>query len=472
MNSLINHSLVKNIFTLFAFPQTSSNDEVRSQSAASKPAAERAKEFAGEVQRYLLAHPDTKHVDIYLNDVNGTFRGKRIAVDSLLALSSGCYFPQSVYAMDHEGKPFSHADGSHEYDEPDGLCLPVAGTLRPCVHDPRHNAQLLLTMKQNDGTGYALEPRVVLENVLHKFHYHGLYPVAAPEIEFYLVSKAQQESPAQGCFYMPVPSDYTAFIEELEQAAAAQGLPLSAIVCEAEAGQFELNLKHSRKVVEICENVLALRRLTSIVADKFGYQANFMAKPFSHLAGNGLHFHISLNDRNGDNVFASPAEALNEMAQLCLAGMLQLMPATVAVIAPHVNSFRRLRKNLNEPLFSSWGYNKRSAALRIPCSDDGNRRIEYRLAGADVNPYLAMAAILTGMLYGLENIDSDTLKNAALFAPELPLFQNTAIEEFRQSAYMSANLGEAFAQQWVTHKLTELARFETIVTPEEAAFSR
>ena len=467
MNSLIHHSLVKNIFTLFAFPQATANEEI-----VSKPVQERAKAFAEEVRCYLQAHPDTKHVDIYLNDVNGAFRGKRIAVESLLSLSAGCYFPQSVYAMDHEGKTFSQAPGYPDDDEPDGLCLPVAGTLRPCAHDPKHNAQLLLTMKQSDGSGYALEPRVVLENVLQKFHYHGLYPVAAPEIEFYLVSKAQQEAPAQGCFYMPVPSDYTAFIEALEQAAADQKLPLNGIVCEAEAGQFELNLKHAKDIVGICESVLALRRLTSIVADKFGYQANFMAKPFSHLAGNGLHFHISLNDRQGYNVFASPADALNEMTQLCLAGMLQTMPAAVAVIAPHVNSFRRLRKNLNEPLFSSWGYNKRSAALRIPCSDDNNRRIEYRLAGADVNPYLAMAVILTGMLYGLENIDSDTLKNAALFAPDLPLFQNVAIEEFRQSHYMTESLGAAFTRQWVTHKLSELAWFETIVTPEEAVLSR
>jgi gamma-glutamylputrescine synthase len=106
-------------------------------------------------------------------------------------------------------------------------------------------------------------------------------------------------------------------------------------------------------------------------------------------------------------------------------GQLALMPASVAILAPGVNAFRRLRKNLTEPVFNSWGYNTRSA-LRIPCSDDHNRRIEYRLA--DANPYLVAATILTGMLYGLENIDDEDLPEPQHDRPELPLFQQEAIE--------------------------------------------
>ncbi len=434
--------------------------------------SELQREFEQDVKAYLLQYPDTKHVDIYLNDVNGTFRGKRIDVEELASVAKGCYFPQSVYSMDREGKVVCRATDSLVVDEPDRLCLPVKGTLRPSAYTPRENAQLLLSMQDDTGAPYALEPRVILENVLRRFHQHGLYPVIAPEIEFYLVDQqVPEEIRGQGCFQMTVPSAYTPFIERLEEMAAVQNLSLTGIVSEAEPGQFELNLKHSHEVVEICENVLALRRLTSIVAGEFGYKASFMAKPFSQLAGNGLHFHISLNDIHGSNVFAAQPGELNEMTRLCLAGLLHLMPASLAIMAPGVNSFRRIRKNLYEPLFSSWGYNKRSAALRIPCSTKENSRIEYRLAGADANPYLVMAGILTGMLYGLENIDDDTLDNIIHVAPPLPLFQQQAIDAFQAYPYLTESLGKEFSQQWVHSRLTELSLFESIVTREESAYS-
>jgi gamma-glutamylputrescine synthase len=185
---------------------------------------------------------------------------------------------------------------------------------------------------------------------------------------------------------MDTSTAHAALFDELEQLAHLQRIPLTGIVAEAESGQYELNLKHSHRVVEVCDNVL--RRLTRFVAEKHGLQASFMAKPFSQLSGSGLHFHFSLNNIHGENVFASPVNALNSMMRLCIAGQLALMPASVAILAPGVNAFRRLRKNLTEPVFNSWGYNTRSAALRIPCSDESNRRIEYRLAGADANPYL------------------------------------------------------------------------------------
>ncbi|EOZ9398481.1 MULTISPECIES: glutamine synthetase family protein [Enterobacteriaceae] len=460
-------SLLQNMRALLSFSQPTGN----TCAEAIEKQRDSRSEFQQEVKDYLLRYPETKHVDIYLNDVNGTFRGKRITVDDLWSAANGCYFPQSVYSMDWEGKVVCRASDSLVMDEPDRLCLPVKGTLRPSAYEPRENAQLLLSMQDAEGVPYAMEPRVILENVLRRFHHHGLYPIIAPEIEFYLIDQQTAETRGQGCFQMAVPSTYTPFIERLEKMAAAQNLSLTGIVSEAEPGQFELNLRHSHQVVEVCENVLALRRLTSIVASEFGYKANFMAKPFSQLAGNGLHFHISLNDIHGNNVFAAAPDELNEMTRLCLAGLLHLMPGSLAIMAPGVNAFRRMRKNLNEPLFSSWGYNKRSAALRIPCSSKENSRIEYRLAGADANPYLVMATILTGMLYGLENIDDDDLDNIIHVAPPLPLFQQHALDAFQESPYLTESLGREFSQQWIHSKLAELTLFESIVTHEESAIT-
>ncbi|MBM3071098.1 glutamine synthetase family protein [Lelliottia sp. RWM.1] len=468
----MNAFFLKNIRPYFNFPGPSVPTALNSGLYLDEKIDVLTPPLQSDVKDYLSRYPQTKHVDVYLNDINGTMRGKRLAVENLLTLEKGCYFPLSVYSMDQKGKIAPQSACLTLQDEPDRLCLPVAGTLHPSPLDPHHTAQIMLTMQENENQPCQLEPRVILQNVLARFHQHGLYPVVAPEIEFYLTSQHPEDERGQGCFHMDASTSHAALFDELEQLAQIQRIPLTGIVAEAEPGQFELNLKHSHRVVEICDNILALRRLTRFVAEKQGLQATFMAKPYSHQSGSGLHFHFSLNDLHRENVFASPADDLNSMVRLCLAGQLALMPASVAILAPGVNAFRRLRKNLNEPLFNSWGYNNRSAALRIPCSDEGNRRIEYRLAGADANPYLVVATALTGMLYGLENVDERDLSEPQQAEPVLPLFQHQAIEQFAQSEYLTASLGEAFSQQWIACKLSELAWFESIVTEQESALVR
>ncbi len=184
-----------------------------------------------------------------------------------------------------------------------------------------------------------------------------------------------------------------------------------------------------------------------------------------------MHFHISLNDRQGDNSLCLPPPGeLNEMTRLCRPGY-HLMPASLAIMAPGSTLFAACEK-LDEPVFSSWGYNTRSAALRIPCSTEENRRIEYRLAGADANPYLVMATILTGMLYGLENIDGDSEEDILRTAPLLPLFQHRCNRRFSGMPVSARQpSGQAFSRQWIHSKLEELTLFEGIVTQEETAIS-
>lgn len=466
MNALMNITSLKNMRALYPFTAEISPVVTHMDSANKRSESD----FAKEVARYLARYPDTRHVDIYLTDTHGIFRGKRIAIAALDTLARGCYFPQSVYTMDKKGNVVSRCENDNADDEPDNLCMPVPGTLRPCAQDPRYHAQLLLMMRNPDGDGFEYDPRYILEKVLAKFHYHGLYPVIAPEIEFYLIDPQQQHQQDAGCFHLSLSAAKTAFVEELETMAAAQNLPLSGVVCEAEPGQFELNLHHSHDVVTLCENVLALRKLSCAVAEKRGLQANFMAKPFSALAGNGLHFHISLNNIHGENIFSADEGELNEMTRLCLAGLLRLMPASLAIMAPGVNGFRRLRKRIDTPIFNAWGFNKRSAALRIPCSDKANRRIEYRLAGADANPYLVMATILTGMLYGLEQVNDHALPGILATAPALPLFQQDALTVFGECDYLKAALGSEFSRYWIQSRLLELSTFESIVTAEETHF--
>ncbi|HGE8470763.1 TPA: glutamine synthetase, partial [Serratia marcescens] len=139
-------------------------------------------------------------------------------------------------------------------------------------------------------------------------------------------------------------------------------------------------------------------------------------------------------------------------------------------LAPNINAFRRFRPGMHVPLRASWGHNNRTVALRLPCADSANQRIEYRLAGADANPYLALAVMLGGLLHGLEQplplppaangCESD---NAA----PLPLGQQEALALFRHSDPLRELLGPAFCTLWHTCKSAELRRFEEQVTAAE-----
>ncbi|WP_273870473.1 glutamine synthetase family protein [Serratia odorifera] len=435
--------------------------------------------FSQEIKDYLQRYPDTELVDIYLNDLNGQFRGKRIAVSALFSLQNGCYFPQSIYAMDLNGQVIEDSGLGQHAGEPDRLCLPVPGTLRPCARDPQHIAQLQLTMRETNGDPCRIEPRVVLERVLHRLHRLGYYPVIAAELEFYLHAPHQLPGMAQPSltqnFSVDAPECHGALLDDIAHHAKLQTIPLTGVVAEAAAGQYELNLQHSSKVLEACDQILALKRLTRQLAEKHHQHACFMAKPCAKAAGSGLHFHISLQDAQGHNWLASQPDTLSSTMRQVIGGMLALMPASMAILAPNINAFRRFRPDMHVPLCASWGYNNRTVALRLPCADNANQRVEYRLAGADANPYLAIATILAGMLYGLEN--PTPLPPAATGdghatpqAAPLPLNQPQALELFRQNAYLQALFGPAFGSLWHTCKSAELRQFEQQITDTEMAW--
>ncbi|MEO3956936.1 glutamine synthetase, partial [Chromobacterium piscinae] len=154
-----------------------------------------------------------------------------------------------------------------------------------------------------------------------------------------------------------------------------------------------------------------------------------------------------------------------------LAGMLDLMPASMALLAPNVNAYRRFVPDAYVPLQASWGHNNRTVALRIPCGDVENHRVEYSVAGADANPYLVMSAILAGILHGLDT---------ALPLPQpvqgngheaegipLPVRQSEALFEFESSFPLQKLLGERFGAVWHSCKRHEMMQFERLVTATE-----
>mgnify|MGYP000087687293 FL=1 len=446
----------------------------------------RSSTFQREVKKYLERYPLTQHIDVLLTDLNGSFRGKRIPVSGLGKLEKGCYFPASVFAMDILGNVVEEAGLGQELGEPDHICVPVAGTLTPSAADPQYLGQVLLTMLDEDGTPFDVEPRNVLNRVWQRLRQRGLFPVVAVELEFYLIDRQRdpegylqppcapgtQERNTQSQVYSVDNLNHFAdVLSEIDELARLQGLPADGAVAEASPGQFEVNLHHTNDVLQACDHALALKRLVRMVAEKHHMHATFMAKPYEEHAGSGMHVHISMLDKQGNNVFADADGEDSTLLKQALAGMIALMPASMALLAPNVNAYRRFQAGMYVPTQASWGHNNRTVALRIPCGDRDSHRVEYRVAGADANPYLVMATILAGIVYGLdtqlpllEPVTGNGLEQEGL---PFPIRQSDALYEFEYQPVLNALLGERFSHVYLACKTDELEQFERLITETE-----
>ena len=245
--------------------------------------------------------------------------------------------------------------------------------------------------------------------------------MVAVEYEFYLLEDTAGAVPknrtgrAAGSTHRPEgPRAYSLedlhdlehFFGRISAVAEQQGVPAGALVSEYGAGQFEVNLHHVQDALAACDHAILLRRLVRGIAREERLAATFMAKPFRDMDGSGMHVHFSLLDRFGRNVFAprpapSHPDAYPDTLRHAVGGMLAALPESLALFAPNANSYRRFRPGFFVPIAPNWGPNHRQVALRIPCSDEANVRLEHRVAGADCNPYLAMAAILAAAHDGI-----------------------------------------------------------------------
>ncbi|WP_136067030.1 glutamine synthetase family protein [Modicisalibacter radicis] len=438
-----------------------------------------------EARSFLERHPDTESFDLLISDLNGVMRGKRIPRDNLIkAYRNGINLPASLFALDINGNTIEETGLGLSSGDSDRVCWPIPGSLHPTpwLREGRQ-AQLLMTMEELDGNPFFADPRQVLRRVLDGFRTRGLTPVVALELEFYLVDRRRDElglaqpprSPGTGeratqsqLYSINELDEYADFLEEIQQAAAEQGLPLDTALKECAPGQFEINLIHCNDALRAGDSAVLLKRLIKGVALNHGFEATFMAKPYGDEAGSGAHVHISLLDEAGNNVFADADEdPLGTPAlRQGIAGMLALMPASMAIFAPNLNSYRRFQAGLYVPMAPSWGYDNRSVAVRIPSGPNAARRIEHRVAGADANPYLLLATLLASVLHGLKSeltppppIEGNAYEQ---LEPTLTNSWQRALDLFAENAVLAETLGRDFHHVFHANRLAE--RAETMRT--------
>ena len=435
-------------------------------------------------QDFLAKYPKTRYLDAYFPDLSCVFRGKRYPVDQAGKLfRSGLMIPGGSFllgvngdSMDPEGMGFSDGD-------PDELGMPVPGTLVNCPWAQVPTGQVMVTLQGLDGEPYYYEPRNVLARVLDRFGELELEPVVAFELEFYLLDQARspegriqvpvgpltgQRGDTTQVYSMDDVEEYGLFLDDVTRTCREQGVETGAITGEYAPGQFEINLMHTDNPLAAADHCVMFQRAVKSTARRHGCQATFMAKPWAEQSGSGLHLHVSLLDRDGNNAFDGGGrygdlDCGSDLLYHALGGLRDTMADSLGLFAPGINSYRRFVPNLCVPVTSDWGFDNRSVALRVPKSDGAARRIEHRIAGADANPYLALGALLAGIHHGIVNripAGSPATGNAGEKADtDLPFEPVKAFTRTRASSFLAGYFGEAYVRAYTSCKLNEYQAF-------------
>jgi len=441
-----------------------------------------------EAEAFLDAHPRVQHVDALFVDINGIMRGKRYPRAEVPHLfEKGMLMPYSAMVVDVTGNTSDAGGVGFSDGDPDGTMFPVSGTLAPVpwAHDP--TAQCIVSFDDSNGGKEFLEPRNILERVDERLRADGLNAVCALELEFYLIDTQRTPdgrpqapiSPATGereistqVYGMEELEDYSAVLSDIEKTCHAQGVPAYTASAEYAAGQFEVNLKHSSPAVVAADHAALLCRVVRNVALEHGFRATFMAKPFLEQAGNGLHIHTSVLDDVGENLFSDGDDPLNNTTlRHAVGGMQAALFESMAVFAPCINGYRRYQPNIYVPMGKTWGLNNRSLAFRLPLGDNGSRRIEHRVGGADANPYLALAAVLAGLHHGITNkLDPGEANTGNAGAEPDPGFPRT-IEEglvaFKDGDILCDYFGDMYAEIYYLTKVAEVTGFRDYISKRE-----
>ena len=214
----------------------------------------------------------------------------------------------------------------------------------------------------------------------------------------------------------------------------------------------------------------AIKRAVKAVASGFGMIATFMAKPFTDLAGSGMHLHFSLLDREGRRLLEG-GEARDLLLRHAIGGMAATMADGTAIFAPNANAYRRFQVQSYAPVAPTWGVNNRTVGFRVPLGPAGTRHVEHRICGADANSTLAVAALLASIHYGIQHridpgapIVGDGYALAAEQGLSLPRHWNRALDAFANSGQMRDYLGARFHQMFTAIKRSEYDRYNARVT--------
>jgi glutamine synthetase len=424
-----------------------------------------------------------QEVECVFADITGYPRGKLMPAASFAA-GQELRICQAI--------PMQAVTGEYSYDpifpdsDPDVRLVPDLGTLRlaPWASLPR--ALAVHDCVELDGRLCPFAPRSVLQKVLADYAELGLTPIVAPEIEFYLTAAqadpAQPLQPAplragraevgQSAFSLNLLNELAPFWDAFKDALTTLGVQTDTWLHEVGPGQFEVNLMHG-PALAVADQAFLFKAAAREIALQHGLNAVFLAKPFADAAGSSMHVHISVVDAQGHNVFSLPDGSASPVFGQYLAGLQTFGPDFMLLWAPNVNSYRRYVPGSQAPTTLDWGLDNRTTGLRVPHSGPAARRVENRVAGADANPYLAIAASLAAGLAGVREglAPAEPVHTNGYDQPHgLPRRMEDALHQLKQSTQAIRGLGADFIQGFCAVKALELAHYQREISAWERRY--
>ena len=430
-----------------------------------------------EIQDWLEER-NIEDVEAFVPDMAGVARGKLMPADNFG--SGNLKMPEGIFGQTISG---DYVSNKENVEDRDMLLVPDPSTLRvvPWATDP--TASVFLDCFKKDGSRVGASPRGMLQSVLALYEAKGWTPVVAPEVEFYLIDSGndshEEVEPPEGRlgrtevgkqpFSLDGMNDFDPFINQIYEFCEAQDIHIDTLSQEMGPAQFEINFQHG-DAVQLADQVLLFKRTAKEAAINHEMHATFLARPISEQAGSALHIHQSIIDRDGNNIFSNPDGSESEHFRHYIGGLQRYMPEALLLFAPYANSYRRFLSYWSSPVNLEWAVDNRTVGLRVPDSGPEARRVENRLAGSDVNPYLALAGTLACGYLGLtEKCEArDPIEGSAYDLPfSLHRHMYSAIDAFESSSALRNVLGNEFVDLYVMLKTHEYREFQEIVTPWE-----
>jgi len=400
--------------------------------------------------------PATRTVAVAVPNYAGRLIGKRIPAkrwESVVEFGMPMPDFHLITAIDNFPVTGMGVTGVHTGFQ-NGLLMPDTSTLTPMPWEP--GAVLVLCdTHDNNGSPVIEAPRTILRSQLDRLRERGLEASMSSELEFYLYKNNYGEIQEHGyralepSYHRHADNDVLVagydedFLSTLRATLASMGLPVWATQGEGGLGQHEVNLSHTVPLRSADWHVL-FKHAVKAVAHQMDRSVTFMAKP-SQEAGSGCHIHLSLS-HNGKNALREGNGELTATGRMFLAGLLEYAQDFSALYAPYANSYRRLQPDSLVPLNATWGFDNRTCLVRV-LGQGEDFRFEFRLPGADANPYLVVAALFAAGLAGLDNqvsLPAPVSGNACeADAPALPRDLTESIQIFSRSLVAQEALGSS-----------------------------
>jgi glutamine synthetase len=437
--------------------------------------------------RTIVEERGLTHVKVGVFDNDGILRGKYIdRAKFLSALENGMGFCDVVLGWDSNDQQYDNITFTGWHTAfPDAPVRLLPQTCRPLPLE----GNMLLFLGEFAGKAEAVCPRATLRRVLQRAATMGYSASAAAEFEFFVFDETPASvreknyqnlknlTPGYFGYSMLRSAVHTELYEQLLQLCEDMRMPIEGLHTETGPGVLEAAL-HYTEALEAADRAALFKTFTKVLAQRRGLMATFMAKWSASLPGQSGHLHISLAREDGSSAFydAAGAHTMSQEMRWFVGGQQALMPEFLAMVASTVNSYSRLVPGFWAPTSATWGVENRTCALRVIQGGPKAQRVEYRIAAADINPYLAIAVALGSGLWGIEHqiepdepISGNAYDRKLPAKRQLPRTLNEAAGRLAHSKAARELFGEPFVSHYAASREWEERQFQRAVTDWELA---